>query len=234
MAAWWQHRALPVAARTAPPAYCDREWMRVAAPLFAVTGLSMLLTRLDVVLVGSLVGATRAGEYVLAARTAQLASFGLIASNLAVGPAVAQLHVRGDRERLQRAATHAARIAVAVALVAVLVVVLGRPVLEWLTGRDYTQVWSLLVILTAGQVVNAVTGPVGPLLDLTGHQDWNAAILLATVLLSLVLGYLAIGAWGLYGAAFVTAGMIGLRNLVSWAVVRRKLGVDSSVLGWKA
>ena len=86
-------------------------------------------------------------------------------------------------------------------------------------------------MLGVGQVVNAAAGPVGYLLNMTGHQDENARILAWVVGLNLVLAAPAIYLWGALGAALATSLMTVAKNLWTWFAVRRHLGINSSVFG---
>jgi O-antigen/teichoic acid export membrane protein len=230
--AWlWQHQALGEEGATgAEPSYRTRWWLRVSLPLLLVSGMRQLLNQTDVLLVGMLLGPTEAGVYFVAARMTHLISFGLVAGNAVASPLIAESHTRGEDDRLQRLVTLSSWGAtIAAGGLAVALFVLRGPVLS-LFGGAFVAGGAVLGILAAGQVVNAVTGPVGQLLNMTGHQDANARILAWITAANLLFSYPAILLLGSVGAAVVTSTLVATKNLWTWVVVRQELGINSSIL----
>ena len=229
VAGWLLGRELPATARAEPREARRREWLRVSAPLFLVAQMRFLLHQTDVLLVGALVGTTEAGIYAAASRLARLVSFGLLAGNSIAAPLISELHTKGDRPGLQRVVTLASWGATVSSLVFAAVLVAGGGFLLRAFGREFAAGATVLAILALGQLVNAATGPVGHLLNMTGHQDANARILGWITVANAALSWPAIVAWGPPGAAAVTSALVAVKNLWTWWVVRRRLGVDSSI-----
>ncbi|MCB1055669.1 MAG: oligosaccharide flippase family protein [Acidobacteria bacterium] len=228
-ASLWQRRSLPLEARSASPVFRTRQWLRVSLPLLLVSGMRQLLNQTDVLLVGLLLGSTEAGVYFVAARMTQLISFGLVAGNAVAAPLIAESHTEGRPQRLQHLVTLASWGSTATAAgLALALLVLRAPVLE-LFGKAFVAGGPVLMILALGQIVNAATGPVGQLLNMTGHQDANARILGWITAANLLLSYPAILVAGSAGAAIVTSSLVAIKNLWTWWVVRDVLGVNSSI-----
>lgn len=223
-------RHLPAAVKVAEPEVQGREWMRVSLPLLLVSGMRLLLGQADILLVGMLIGTTEAGIYTAASRLSHLITFGQNAANGIVAPMIAELHAQDEKAKLQRLVTLASWGSTLFALAAALALVLGGKLLLSLFGKEFVGSWTVLAILAAGQVVNAASGPVGYLLNMTGHQDSNARILGWTVGLNVALAVPAILAWGAAGASAATGLMIATKNLWTWWEVRRRLGINSSIV----
>ena len=98
-----------------------------------------------------------------------------------------------------------------------------------LYGRGFREGTTVLFILCAAQVVISFTGPVGSLLNMTGHERVNASILLVVVVANAILNFPAILLWGATGAAVVTGASLISRNFVVWLVVRRRVEINSSI-----
>jgi len=222
-------RFLPPAAREAEPVVEGRPWMRTALPLSLVSGMRLLLNQTDILLVGFLAGTTAAGIYGAASRLSRLVSFGLMAGNSIAAPVISELHARGERGALQRAVTLAAWGTTVWALLAALVLAAGASFLLGLFGEEFRTGAPILIVLAAGQVINGATGPVGYLLNMTGHEGANARILAWITGLNLVLSAPAILAFGPFGAAVVTSVLTGAKNLWTWWVVRGRLAINSSI-----
>lgn len=222
-------RQLPPAAAATEREVRPREWLRVSAPLFLVSEMRFLLHQTDVLLVGALVGTAEAGIYAVAARISRLISFGLTASNSIAAPLISELHTRDDRPGLQRVVTLSSWAATLASLAFAAVLVLGGGWILGAFGAEFRTGLAVLAVLSLGQLVNAATGPVGYLLNMTGHQDANARILGWITAANAALAYPAILAWGPLGAALVTSSLVAVKNLWTWWAVRRLLGVNSSV-----
>ncbi len=234
---WWLSRHLPGEVKAAAPDPHGREWFRTGLPLLFVSGMRLLLGQADILLVGALIGTTEAGIYTVASRLANLVGYGQNSLNSIGAPLIAELHAQGDAHRLQRVVTLASWGSTLFAFAATLVLAFGgRLILGTLFGHEFVAALPVLVILAAGQLVNAASGPVGYLLNMTGHQDANARILAWTVGLNVALNVPAIHYFGVLGSAVTTGALVAAKNLWTCVIVRRELGIRSSifsVLRWR-
>ncbi|MCB1033844.1 MAG: polysaccharide biosynthesis C-terminal domain-containing protein, partial [Acidobacteria bacterium] len=226
----WLRTCLPEGWRRAARETRSGEWRRVSFPLLLVAGLRRILQQTDVLVIGMVLGTTSAGIYFVAVRLAQLVAAGLGAVNSITAPLISELYSAGDHRQLQRTITHAAWGASLTSIPACLVLIFGRDFFLGLFGPEFTAAGASLILLCLAQIANALTGPVGWLLNMTGHQQVNARILAWITALNLVLNLPAILLWGIEGAALVTALLSAANNLWTWAVVRRRLKIDASVL----
>lgn len=214
-----------------PPAWLPRQWLGVSAPLLAMSGLQVLLGNIDVLMLGVLAGPAETGAYAAAARVARLVLFGLTAIGAVTAPMIAEHHHAGRRDELRTLLRWSARalFAFTAAAVAVLLVA-GRTVLG-MFGPGFDQAFLPLVILLAGQAVNSLTGPVAYLLTMTGFERTALAIVAACTALSIALNAALIPAHGIAGAAWATAISVAASNVLMLAAVRRRLGLNPTLLG---
>ena len=209
-----------------------RTWMRVSLPLWAEAGLRVLSNRLDVILVGALLGMVEAGIYAVAGRLAELIVFGAHASQVAARPHIAESHVRNDARAVQGAVTVAAAWATLFGGGASLLLIAARTPLLGLFGPGFVAGGAVLVILAIANLVAASTALVDSILNMTGHELMTARITAAVLALKLPLLWIAIQSWGIEGAALAAASTTILGRLWGWVYVRRRLGMDGTVLGW--
>lgn len=222
-------RYLPSEARRATPQTESRTWLRTAWPLWAVAGMRFLLNQTDILLLGILTNTTVAGIYGAASRLARLVTFGLAAANSISAPLISELHTEDDLRSLQRMVTLTSWGTTLWSVVFAGALALAAPTLLSIYGEEFRAGASVLVVLALGQIINGATGPVGYLLNMTGHERINARILAWVVIANLVLSAPAILLFGAVGAAIVTATLSGTKNLWTWWVVRQRLGVNSSI-----
>ena len=225
-----QQRAMPTAARQAAPEERHAERIRIGVPLFLITGIQLLIVRLDIILLGAMAGHEAAGYYAPASRVADLVVFALASANVIVGPLVAGLYARNDVAGLQKVlATLAKGVLLFTIPLVFFITFFGLEILG-LFGDEYRAAYVPLLILTCGQVVNAVSGPVDFVMAMTGQQVRMLQILALSAVLNVALNLLLIPPFGLVGAAIATASTTVFWNLLMRRAVMQRLGVDASIL----
>jgi O-antigen/teichoic acid export membrane protein len=105
------------------------------------------------------------------------------------------------------------------------VIVLGRFLLG-LFGDEFVAAYPALVILAAGQIVNALCGTVGSLMIMTRLHREAATVFGGAAALNIALNAVLIPRFGLNGAAIATSTTVVLWNVVMVVLVVRKLGVN--------
>ena len=202
-----------------------RAWLQATVVLGLYSGFTLVLGQLDVVVVGALVDNRNAGLYAAAWRVASLISGFLTALNVVLAPTVARLWVERDLDRMQRILDAAMGVVVIASVAAAaLLIGLRRPLLSAF-GPEFTAAGAVLVVLCLVHVVNAVGGPVGSLLNMTGHERESAWVLGLTAALNLVVNVVLVRRYGMIGAAWGTAFCTALWNAALGWFVWRRLGL---------
>ncbi|MDQ7007966.1 MAG: flippase [Acidobacteriota bacterium] len=232
----WVWRAYPEPARLAPTAWAWRPWLQVALPLLLMTGFGILLNQLGVLMVGSMLGPADAGIFAVATQLATLVSFFLGSINNVVAPRISELYHAGNNADLQRMLSTVVHwIFWPSLLVGLVLVVAARPILS-LFGPDFAAgaAPSVLIILVAGNLVNAAAGSVGLIMNVTGHQNLNAVVYGSSAALNVLLNILLLPRYGVAGgAAAMTATMILWNVLLVWIVARRLRLHPSIFSAWR-
>jgi O-antigen/teichoic acid export membrane protein len=218
-------------ARGRPSFEHRREWLSVSWVFFLMAAVQELLNQVDVILLGLLGNATQAAHFAAAWRLASLVPFGLVAIVTVSGPLIASAHHRGDTSELARIARVSARFSsLFAAAIALLLIIFGKSALR-LFGVSFPEAYFALLILLAGGLVNSLTGSVGYLLVMTGRQKAALFILIGALAVSLSVNLLLIPRFGATGAAIASSLALASWNLAMAIHVRRRMGVDPTVLG---
>jgi len=230
MAAWLARRFRPPQiTHNTVPVYRARHWLASALPLAFVAGMAVVNTQTDTIMLGILMTPEDVGLYRVAAQGSALVSLGLGAIAMLAMPYYAQFHAAREIGQLQHFATAVARATLALAIpVALVFVVLGKPILRSLFGADYLPAYPALVILSLSHVIHAYFGLLGPLLNMAGHERVTAAGIAFASVCNVAFNLIAIPLYGVTGAAGATAATLVIWNLVLWTAIRRRLGVDTS------
>jgi len=226
----WLIKALPHSVREIRPLYADKKWLKVSLPLLFLAGASLVLNRTDIIMLGAILGSSKAGIYAVASRVASLVIFGLLATNAIVAPMISELYHTGKNDELQRIVTLAARgIFAFTVVVSIALAISGRYLLS-LFGREFVVAYTPLLILLGGQLINALAGPVGFLMIMTDHQNQAGLIVGVSAAVNIVLNALLIPRIGLSGAAVSTAFTMVLWNMAMLFYVKRKLGISPTII----
>mgnify|MGYP006272344865 FL=1 len=210
--------------------YDRRAWLRLSLPLLATSGFLLIYTKTDVLLLGLLRGPEDVGLYAAALQVAHAITLCGAALDAVVAPAIARTHTEGSRDDLQALARETVVWYAGATAVLGLGVALVSPWILGLFGEAFrgsqTEVW----ILISGLVVNGCTGAQSALLTMTGHERVTVRIYGGCAALNAVLNVLGILWLGTTGAALATTTTLIVLNVWVYVVIRRTLGIDSSVL----
>ncbi|MFN2099280.1 oligosaccharide flippase family protein [Altererythrobacter sp. MF3-039] len=224
-------RSLPVSDLEVRPAKeAWRDVLAVGLPLAGSASLTVFLNRGDVIALGALATPQQLGYYAAAARVAGLALFGLAAANAASAPLMREFWTSQSRAELQSIVGRTAAIATWFSLPLVLICVLvPREVLS-VFGDDFLEAAPALRVLAAGQFINALTGPVGPMLVAASRGRIYLAFTALAAILMIAMLLVLVPIFGLLGAALSAAGSIALLNAMLAAYAWKMLGVRTIAL----
>ncbi len=156
----------------------------------------------------------------------------LLALVVATGETYLSAKVAGDiragRPDLVWARHRRATLAMALALAPLVLVciIFPKQLLGIAFGPAFVVAAPALAILALGQASKMLTGPIGGLLNMAGHERVLLAISTVGVVLLVGLALLLIPIWGLTGAATAHAATVIFRNIASYAAARRFVRVS--------
>jgi len=205
-------------------------WLAVSLPLLLLGGFQILLSQTDILLVGFLLDTDRAGVYAVASRLSLLVALGLFAVNTIAAPMIAELWAAEERRRLQRLLTVSARALLIATLPLALGLALAGGFALRLFGEGFDQARGALLILIAGQLVNAASGVVASVMIMTGLERQAARIMGVVAALNLLLNGVLIPQFGIAGAALATASSTVVWNLAMLVTVWRRRRLNPSCL----
>jgi O-antigen/teichoic acid export membrane protein len=198
-------------------------------PLLWIQGIAIAMDRADVLVLGALSGPTDAGVYSAAGRVASLVGFGLAAVNAWAAPMFSERHARGEHGRLQDLVRASSRMIFLFTLPVTLAVWILGPFLLGLFGTGFEHAYRSLVILTLGQLVAALVGPVGFLLPMTGSEGLAARILAGSAALNLALNFALVPILGMEGAAIATSAARIFQNFAMAVAVWRRIKIRTTI-----
>jgi O-antigen/teichoic acid export membrane protein len=208
--------------------YEGRKWLSVSFVLFLTTALDLLLRQSDILMVSYFLGNTKAGYYSVATKLALLASLGLSVADYVFMPKIAALYESRQLIKLQQFIRNSSLQILSITLPLIFILFIGGKWILGFFGESFSKSYIPLVILLCGQTINAMTGMVGGLMMMTGHQKAFFTFYFLAFLTQFFLNIIFINSFGITGAAIGSSLAMIFLNLSSYIFVKRKLKIKAS------
>ena len=181
----------------------------------AFIGIShVLMSQTDRIMLGAFSNIEEVGLYNASAVIALQMTLFLTAINTIFAPMIADLYSKNllsDIEYLFKASTK--WVFTLTFIVALVVFTFSKEILS-VFGNEFSVNINTLLILTAGQFINASVGAVGFILTMTGKHKIELFNSITLASLNIVLNYLLIPIYGSMGAAIATGMSVALINIL--------------------
>ena len=195
--------------------------LRYGAPRAPAALFSQLLFWTDVFVLARFASSESVGIYSAAARAAQVILLFIISVSLMFSPFVADLHARGEREKLDRLYKQLTRWTLAATLPLFIALTAAPSSALRLFGAEFGAGSTALGILLLGQLVNVGTGTVGFILIMVGRTGWDLIVYAGSVAFDIAAAVLLISGLnlGIEGAAIAGALTMALSKVARlWLV----------------
>lgn len=196
------------------------------AYLWGTSVLSIGFLQLPFLIMPVYVDTTEIGVFAIAHKLINVITTLLLLLAAVFGPAFARHAARRDLPALLGLLRRTQLISTAVFLPAALALIaLAQPIAS-LFGDDFGNLQTVLVILAAGQLINAATGLSGVLLNMSGAASRETSTLVIAIAAALA-GSVAVGPeYGMPGLAAVFSGSIALKNIASYVLAKQLLSSE--------
>jgi O-antigen/teichoic acid export membrane protein len=228
---WRVSRVLPAAVLQAKPQTDAAVWIPRSVQMWLSAMLDTANQYLEVILIGFFLGPAVAALYFVATRITNV--FSMIAASMTgyATSRISGLYHTGARNELQEILRSLAVIGAMLAGGAFLVIVFGGKLLLWSFGEVYVSSYPALIILAAGSVFSALTGPAAYLLLLTGNEGAYPRIMAAGLCTRFLLIAALAPSFGLMGAAVAWSISAAGLSLALVIACYRLVKIDPSVAG---
>ena len=225
-AGWlWRREARGFAGRSATRTEV-RSALRYGLPRAPAALLAQSVFWADLWVLAAFERGTSLDAYAAAARISQVLLLFLTSLSLVFSPFAADLHARGQRERLDELFKRSTRWALAATLPLLIVLFVGADDVLHAFSSRFEAGESSLRILLAGQAVNVATGSVAFILIMTGFTGLDLLDNVLGIGLLVGLATALTAAFGIEGTATAAAVSVAALNVVRLVQVRRRLGIQ--------
>ena len=199
---------------------------RYAGPRAPAALFSQLLFWTDLFVLTRYATDTDVGVYSAALRAGQVIVLFLTSVSLMFSPFVADLHNRGETERLDGLFKSLTRWTLAATMPVFLLLLVAPGAALRIFGSEFSGGQTALLILLAGQFINIATGSVGFVLIMVGRTGWDLVVYASSLALNLALAFWLCPRYGMEGAAVANAVTFAVSKWARLALVKRFVNIQ--------
>lgn len=201
-----------------------RRLLALSMPMLMTASMNFIIAQMGVLILGMYRPASEVGYYAAAVKLATLTTFMLQAINSMAAPKFSELFHTGRLDELFYVAKKSTKLIFWTTAPLLLFLVILGPFVLSLFGEGFTVAYLPMLILVAGQFINSVSGSTGYFMNMTGHQREFRNIITTASILNLVLNFILIPRFGLFGAAWVGTISIAIWNIWTLIYIKVKFG----------
>ncbi len=207
-------------------------WRKPLLPLWTASILFALVQQFDVVVVGSLLGAEAAGPYFAAQKIATLLALAMMAGGQIAAPLMAAAYHAGNLSELRRICKTLALAIAGVTLIGLFILLLIGRYLLTAFDPSFVTAYAILMIFAVAVTVDSVSGPTAYLMQVTSLETTYLKIMAACYAGVIALQLIFVPYYGVLAAALCSAAGVITWNIIAIYILRRRIGVDPSLLGF--
>lgn len=223
--------------RKHPPAparaHARRRWMAEAMPFLGLGLVGMLQGEINTLLLGWLAGPKEAGLFQPVLRLMPLLALPVQAADMSYAPKVAELWEREDLAKLNQITSRFTVTTTALTALVSLSLAATSPWLLQAFGTDFGPSASLLWYMAAAQIFNAACGPIGTLLNMTGHSRTALSGQLAGLVSNIGIGLWLTPTLGAKGAVLAMVTGVIVCNSVTILALMKTSGITPLIFNMK-
>lgn len=211
-----------------------KKMLKISLPLMFAQSVQFIMAWTDKLMLGNMLGPESVAIYGVAFRFSMGVSITLMAINSIASPKFAEKFSNNDISGMGKVAMQSAKLIFWTTIPLASILLIFPKFFMGLYGTDFVD--SPLILgagfealrwLIIGRIVNALSGSVGNLMQMTGQQNNYMKILIAGSIINVTLNYILIPIYGIKGAAFASVCSLSFWNLTMVYMVKKKFGFST-------
>ena len=198
-------------------------------PMLISSSIIMIMGWSDVFILGFFVTEEEIGIYSTAIKLAAIVSFAYNAIATIAAPKIAAYFSEDKKKELRETITFSSKLMLITGVPIFGILFIFPEYFLAIFGEEYVAGKNVLRILLLAQVTNVLTGPVGPILNMTGQQNKLKKFISISLIFNIVISIALVQKYELEGVATASAiGMI-LWNILGALFIMKKMNIRSWV-----
>ena len=200
-----------------------KEILMFSFPLLISGILHFSIGKIDIFMIGYFLESDQVGIYTIALKIGTLTNFLLFSFNSIFAPTITSLYYDNQINKLKKLYQVITKWMLGINLsIFFLFLILSKEIMN-VFGSGFVIGWLALILIMAGQVINAGVGSAGLINIMTGFPHSELYVSLVVFTVNIVLNYFLIPIYGIEGAAFASLISIGITNLLRLFILYRRL-----------
>lgn len=199
-------------------------WLKIFLSFVLLSGIQAISSQSPLILLGHYGFHSDSANYRVADLLSGLNALPLLISLSLVGPIAIRAKSQQDNSELKIVLGRLFYFTVFIASTATVTIYFyGGEILTTLFGSSYSAAYSTLLVLTGGTFFSAITGPVGLVLIMFGHEKTVIKMNFLVMAVQLAVSFLVVQPYGSFGVAFaVASGKALLSIMLSVTLIRHE------------
>ena len=204
-----------------------RNILKISVPLMLAQSVQFIMAWTDKLMIGNMMSADNVAVYGVAFRFSMGVSIALMAINSISSPKFAEKFASDDIKGMGKVAMQSAKMIFWTSIPLAAILLIFPKFFMGLYGAEFLIGFEVLRWLIIGRIVNALSGSVGNLMQMSGQQNIYMNILIIGTVINVVLNYYLIPIYGIKGAAISSVVSLSFWNLTMVYMVKRKFGFST-------
>ena len=205
--------------------YNSWKFLRESFPMMLSSAILVVLGWIDTFILGIFESDDVVGIYSVSLKIATLTSFGLQAINSILAPKISAAYKQEDMITFKKLIRFSTRLNFLITLLLISVIIIFHCYILEFFGEEFLAGSIILLILSIGQVVNSLSGSVGVILQMTGHQTKFRNFVLIALITNIILNLIFTPIYGAIAIAVSTVISMALWNLLGAIYLKKKLNI---------
>jgi len=177
---------------------------------------------IDIILINYWFGPEQTGVYSIIKKISLSISILLVAVNSVIAPKLSILFEHNKKQELINLLKKTFFILLIYAIPVTYLLISFPKEILMIFGKDFSQGSNILIIISLGQFINIITGPVGNILIMSNQEKLLRNIIVVISCLCFISYFIFIPIYGITGAAWITASRVVTQNLIVFSIVLKQ------------
>lgn len=197
---------------------------KLSLPMMISGTVLFLLSWTDIFMLGAMVSSEEVGIYNVAFKISSIGLVIILVFNVVIGPKISELYNTNETKKLKETIIKTTQLINLTTIPIFLILIIFRKDILSFFGSDFVSGETTLVILSFSVLINAISGNVDQILNMTNHHRLMKNITVFCLAENIILNFILIPGYGINGAA--TASLITniSLNIISIYYIKKKLG----------
>lgn len=209
-----------------------KEILKVSFPMsFSLISL-LIMQSFDIYVLEKYFSFTVVAYYGIAIKISAVVGIILTSINATIAPQISKLFFERNFDDLAVVIKKATTLNVVLSVPLIIFLIIFSNLILSFFGENYVLAQSALYIILVGQIINALCGPVGLYLNMTGRQNLFQKVLFIALIINIVMNLVLIPKYEMIGAAISTAFSFTLWNITGLMIAYKKDNINLSIFGF--